>query len=372
MNHKPQTLPHFSRSALLAAAIGAPVLFVALLTAESAAEATAPAVSAQETTTSASPDAAAQDPSTPESPAPTADALPAATEILKQSRGKLEELQTLKCDLHQTAMISGMKLVALGKYVEASGNRVNLQFHVFPMTGLRPDDAKAIALDAPTPELKEADSRGVLTQVSDGIVLYTSWKNGDAVRVTRRNIRDILAAASATSSYDATSAAMDLGVGGLRALIARLETTMDFAPVKMVKAGDNDVYEVTGKWNERIRKEVFQLPEGTVTDPRPQVPEYVRVYVDVATMLPRRIQYLKRSLEPTQKVVRPLLTLDIRNLVINEPVDDQTFVFTTPEKATEEDLTQQVIEMINQSVQPKQSPAATPESSSSATPAPAK
>lgn len=372
MNHKPQTLPLFSRSALLALAIGAPVLFVLLSTAESAAESTDPAASAQDAATPASPEAAAQESSTPATPTPAADALPAATDILKQARGKLEELQTLKCDLHQTAVISSMKLVALGKYVEASGNRVNLQFHVFPMTSLRPDDAKSLALDAPAPELKETDSRGVLAQVSDGVVLYTSWKNGDAVRVTRRNIRDILAAASATSSYDATSAAMDLGVGGLRALIARLETTMDFAPVKVVKAGDKDVYEVTGKWNERVRREVFQLPEGTVTDPRPQVPEYVRVYVDVATMLPRRIQYLKRSLETTQKVVRPLLTLDIRNLVINESVDDQVFVFTAPEKATEEDLTQQVIEMINQSVQPKPTPAATPGNSPSANPAPAK
>jgi hypothetical protein len=77
-------------------------------------------------------------------------------------------------------------------------------------------------------------------------------------------------------------------------------------------------------------------------------------------MLPRRIQFLKRSMDPTEKMVRPLITLDFRNLVINEPVDDQAFVFKTPEKAVEVDETENVIQMIQQSLKPASAEPAAP------------
>jgi outer membrane lipoprotein-sorting protein len=78
-------------------------------------------------------------------------------------------------------------------------------------------------------------------------------------------------------------------------------------------------------------------------------------------MLPRRIQFLKRSMDPTAKMVRPLITLDFRNLVINEPVDDQAFVFKTPEKAVEVDETENVIQMIQQSLKPASTEPAAPD-----------
>jgi hypothetical protein len=55
-----------------------------------------------------------------------------------------------------------------------------------------------------------------------------------------------------------------------------------------------------------------------------------------------------------------LITLDFRNLVINEPVDDQAFVFKTPEKAVEVDETENVIQMIQQSLKPTSTDSAAP------------
>jgi hypothetical protein len=349
MNHKPQRQPAFPRLASITGLACLAAMLVAFLSAGIADESLSPSPTAAD-----EPAAGSQNQASPEESAK----LPTADEILTQVRAKLEGLASLRCDLQQTALISGIKLTAFGKYVEASGNRVHLEYFIFPMANVRADDAKALALDAPAPELNEADNRGVLTQVSDGSVLYTSWKNGDTQRVTRRNIRDILAAAAATTTYDPQRAAMDLGVGGLRGLISRLQTTMEFAVVKTVSIGDRNFLEVTGRWNEKVRKDVFRLPEGSIVDPRPHVPEYVRVYVDSQTMLPRRIQFLKRSMDATAKMVRPLLTLDLRNLVVNEAVDDQVFTFQAPEKIQEEDLTEQVIQQIQASVQP---PTAAPE-----------
>ncbi len=279
-----------------------------------------------------------------ESPAAApAVALPSPEEVLSQARARLEGLDSLSCELQQTASMAGIKLIAKGTYTEAAGNRVHLAYQIFPMTPMRATDGPAMALDAPAAEFKPEETRGELLQVSDGNVVYTQWKNGDSVRVNRRNLRDIQEAAAAVPGYDAASVAMDLGVGGMRSLLSRLQASMTFVPVKVVKAGDRSILEVTGRWSDRVRKEVFQLPEGTFVDSRPHIPEYVRVYVDQETMLLRRIQFLKHSLDATQKMARPLLTLDLRNLKVNEPVDGALFSYTPPEKTPAEDQTEAVM-----------------------------
>ncbi|MCX7401226.1 MAG: hypothetical protein NT138_26375 [Planctomycetales bacterium] len=354
MNYKPQTFPHFAALTVMAAFL---LSIGGLTRAKSAVFADESAAAATPAATDSQPPAETPAPAKAAAPDPN---LPAADEIMTQLRTKLEGLDSLRCELHQTSLISGMKLTARGKYLEASGNRVNLQFMIFPMVAEKADDAKQLALDAEAAPVDETQNRGILNQVSDGSVLSTLWKNGDMQRVSRRNITSILAAAEATKAYDVKNAAMDLGVGGLRGLVSRLQTMMEFAPVKSITVGDRKVYEVTGRWSERIRKDVFKVPEGSVVDPRPHVPEYTRVYVDAETMLPRRIQFLKRSMDPTAKMVRPLITLDFRNLVINEPVDDQAFVFKTPEKAVEVDETENVIQMIQQSLKPASADGGTP------------
>ncbi len=323
MNNLPQTQPKAPILLLLALFGGFTGGFGGLL----------PAVSADE------PPAAPQEAQNPPD-------LPAADEILNQARTRLEGLDSLECDLQQTAMIGGMKILATGRYTEASGNRVHLLFRMYPMATAKAEDLKAAALDAPPAELKPDDNSSELLQVSDGTVVFTSWKNGDTQRVTRRNLRDIQTAAASASGFESGSVAMDLGVGGLRSLISRLQSSMVFAPVRRVTAGDRTLLEVTGRWSDRVRRELFGLPENTFVDARPWVPEYCRVYVDQETMLLRRIQYLKHSPNPADKLARPLLTLDLRNLKLNGPVDDALFRFTPPENTPVEDQTDAVIQAI--------------------------
>ena len=345
----------------------------------------APAGSADEK--SVSPDAAATDAKTPPtstdpSKTPTADApapdpatqaataasadVPQPTDLLNQVRSKLQSLDSLKCDLHQTVMMSSMKLHAAGTYAEASGNRVHVEFRIFPSQPAVKEDTKKLAIDAEPTALAPETARGELTQISDGSVLFTHWKNGDTVQVTRRNLRDIMDAATKVAGYDADHVAMDLGVGGLRGLISRIESLMEFAPVTTKKVGESDFYVVRGRWNAKTRKELFQLPDDVIVDPRPHVPEYVVIYIDAKTLLPRRIEYRKRAADPAQKFDRPMVTLDLRNVVLNEALPDNMFVFATPEGVTELDITEQTILSIQQTTQ---APAAT---EAPATPVPAK
>jgi len=350
MNHKAQNRPRSPFSPILrgyrAAGVGLLLSAAAVLADEK------PAVQ----NPAAAP--AAATPAAQEAPA-AAPALPSADDVLNQARSRLEGVESLSCELQQTASLAGIKLVAKGTYTEAFGNRVYLAYQIFPMSPMKAADAPAMSLEAPAMEFKPEDTRGELLQVSDGNAVYTQWKNGDSIRVNRRNLRDIQAAAATVPGYEPGSVAMDLGVGGLRSLLSRLQASMTFVPVKLVKAGDRSLLEVTGRWSDRVRKEIFQLPEGTFVDSRPHVPEYVRVYVDQETMLLRRIQFLKHSLDPTQKMARPLLTLDLRNLKVNEPVDAALFSYTPPEKTPAEDITESVISAIKASLQePGQAPAA--------------
>jgi len=349
MNHKAQNPPKPSVLSILCgfrtAGVGLLLSAAAVLADEKAASQDPPAAPAVAT------------PAAQEVPA-AAPALPSADEVLNQARSRLEELESLTCELQQTASLAGIKLVAKGNYTEAFGNRVHLAYQIYPMSPIKAADAPAMSLEAPALEFNPEDTRGELLQVSDGNAVYTQWKNGDSIRVNRRNLRDIQAAAATVPGYEPGSVAMDLGVGGLRSLLSRLQASMTFVPVKLVKAGDRSLLEVTGRWSDRVRKEIFQLPEGTFVDSRPHVPEYVRVYVDQETMLLRRIQFLKHSLDPTQKLARPLLTLDLRNLKVNQPVDAAMFSYTPPEKTPAEDITESVISAIKASLQaPAQAPA---------------
>jgi len=360
MNYKPDTLTHFPGLTFVAAA--AVVLAVAMhqASAKSADEKTVPpdtaASEAKTPPTDADPpetpsaDTSVADSPNQEATAASAD-VPNPTDLLNQVRSKLQSLESLKCDLHQTVMMSGMTLHATGTYAEASGNRVHVEFRIFPSQPAVKDDTKKLAIDAEPAALAPETARGELTQVSDGAVLFTHWKNGTAVRVTRRNLRDIMDAATKVAGYDADHVAMDLGVGGLRGLISRIESLMEFAPVQTKKVGESDYYVVRGRWNAKTRKELFQLPDNVIADPRPHVPEYVVFYIDAKSLLPRRIEYRKRAADPAQKFDRPMVTLDLRNVVLNETLPDDMFVFVTPEGVKEEDITEQTIQSIQQTAQ---------------------
>ncbi len=366
MNYKPQSLTTLPGLTLIVATAALLVVVGWQNSASSADEKTAApdtAASDEKTApTSADPasstpdEAATSDPATPAVAATTA-GLPESKALLDQVRSKLQELDSLKCDLHETVMMSGMSFNAAGTYAEASGNRVHVEFRIFPSQPSVKSGLKQLALDAEPVVPPVETLRGELTQVSDGTVLFTHWKNGANVSVTRRNLRDIMEAATKVAGYDADHVAMDLGVGGLRGLISRIESLMEFAPVQSKKVGDAEFYVVRGRWNAKTRKELFQLPDDAVGDPRPHIPEYVVFYIDAKTSLPRRIEYRKRAPDPAQKFDRPMVTLDLRNMVINEALPDEMFVFKTPEGIKETDITEQTIQVLQQTVQ---QPAATP------------
>jgi outer membrane lipoprotein-sorting protein len=345
MNYKPQIRFRASRCVGLLALM---LLFwhpISEIQAQTAEDAKAPAGSAEATPSE-------QPGNVPVGSEPEA-AVPAAQELLSQMRARLDGLESLRCTLHETAVLSGMKFVAQGQYFQASGNRVRLEFQIAPVSSVRASDADSLKLKDEAPAaIPEKEAAGSLLQVSNGSVLYSWWKNGKDSRVTRRNVAAILKAADESKLYDPARALQDLGLGGLNALFARLETSMEFSKVRRERQGEASYLILTGRWNQKFRKEVFQIADDVEVLPQEFLPEYVRIYIDEATTLPRRIQYLKRSQNPGQKLIRPIITLDLREIVLNEAVDDSRFVFTPPENVREDDITEQTVQSILQAANP--------------------
>lgn len=274
-----------------------------------------------------------------------------ATDVLATVRDKLDTIESLQCELYETVVLSDQRFYASGLYSQASGNRVRLEFRIFPIRGVRNVDAENLAIDGSPEDVGKQKPTGEFTQVSDGGVLWTLWKNGDDKRLTRRNIREILEAAAEEEDFSSAQMLEDLGTGGLQALIARLQTGMEFGTVREQAVGETRLLLLSGRWTEKARQDYFKVTNPE--QPMPEwLPDYVRLYVDADALLPRRIEYLKKHPNPAEKLVRPLITLDFRKMSINDTLPEDWFVFSAPEGLAEDDLTQQTIRSIKQAANP--------------------
>lgn len=268
-----------------------------------------------------------------------------ATEQLAESRAQLESLESLQCNIYETVHLSALRFYAHGTYAQASGNRVRLEFKIYPIRGMRKEDKAALALDGEPEDVGKQKPTGSLVQVSNGNNLWSLWTNGDSRHLTRRNIRTVLAAADAAESFDSKKMLEDLGAGGLQALLARLETGMEFGKVREQSSGDTRILILAGRWTSEALEQYFNLKDTAAPLPN-WIPDYVRVYLDADRQLPRRIQYLKKHPNPQIQQVLPLVTLDFRGMTVNGDVSDDLFDFKPPEGLPELDLTDKTVEAI--------------------------
>lgn len=273
-----------------------------------------------------------------------------ANAVLSKVTETLKNAQSLSCNIQQTILMSGQKMLAAGRYVQGTGNRMRLEYRIFPVEALHSKDADLLKPDADAAEISDEKISGALTQISDGSVLWSKWQNGPDTQITRRNIREILDAVKDMKNTTAADSLRSLGVGGLQTLISQLQVGMEFGQVKQQTIAGSTVYVLTGRWTQKTRKDIFQVPEGDLETPLPAyIPDYVRVYVDQKASLPRRIEYLKRHPNPEVKQAQPLAILDFRNIRLNETLNETMFDISKEESddsVEEKDLTRDVIEAI--------------------------
>ena len=242
----------------------------------------------------------------------------AALEFLGQVRQELQKHQTVRADIVQNVSIAEQQFKVKGQYVSSgnptSGMKLMLTYSVVPDQG----------------------ARGEMLEVCDGKELWTMLTLPDSKRVTHRDVLQIQKAAAAANSRNLSESALslELGLGGLTALLASLERTMDFDAMKQEEIEGQSRTIIQGRW----KKEVIQRFPKEKEDLLPAfVPDLVRVYVNAENLFPTRILYLKR--QPEKKTLKPLLSLEFQNVELNEPVSDDLFVFEIPKDVIPEDIT---------------------------------
>lgn len=209
--------------------------------------------------------------------------------------------------------------------------------------------------------LKVGESEGSLLEVCNGSVLWTRTeidagggmrKTGKSAKdrkkeltVTRRNVQRILDAARKSGDFSEqteTDLLVDLGLGGLPALLASLEQDMKFGAVKEEVFRDRPVLLITGTWSEAVSARMRRPgPGGSLGLLPPTVPDQMKLYLDKETGFPYRLLYLKRV--PNRDLLKPMLTLDFRDVVLNEPISPTEFEYEPPQ-GVEIDLTNNWLE----------------------------
>ena len=257
----------------------------------------------------------------------------AAKTAFENSRDKLVSLRSIQASIRQKVSIGDKHFTATGSYVQGSDLKLRLQMEVLLGSASNP-------------------AAGKLLQVCDGQILWTRHEIDEKPRITRRDVRQILNAAQANPNLPESVLIAELGLGGLPALLASLEKSMSFHSVRDETVDGKPYTVVDGTWNTQA------LAQFGVTNPDskqrlPQhVPDAVRIYFEKPSDFPRRVLYLKRP--ASKDYLRPMVTLDFLDVLLNEDVADETFEFQPDENAQQVDVTETYLRRLRQAAPPGQ------------------
>ena len=244
--------------------------------------------------------------------------------LLAEAREELGKLQSVRAKLSQTIAISARKMRAEGTYLRGGDDRVRLEFSL-PREGSNPP-----AFDS-------------YVQISDGQVSWRTLKVGEQESIERCNLQAVRDAIADEPRLERANWRTDLGIGGLKSMLASFEKLMDFSEVTEKNIDGKDFLVITGRWNAKSLSEKIIPGETQAKGPVPgYVPDYVRIYFDSRTKFPRRLLYLKRHPSDAQRW-RPIVTVDFTDVVLNAPVDASSFQYTPPENSVPTDTTPQFI-----------------------------
>ncbi len=234
-------------------------------------------------------------------------------EELKRARELLARNKSVSAKIVETVSILDHSFKAEGQYLQGNldqnDHRVRLEL-----------------------KLKVGDTQGTLLEVCDGTILWTRHEIAKEPTITRRNVQQILDAARQNGSVPENVLVADMGLGGMPALLAALERALNFTGLKIDTLRERPVYVIQGSWKPAYLAR-WQAPPAPGTAPAPlppYVPDLVRLYLDQETGFPIRVMYLKKIVD--RELLKPMLTLDFIDVVLDQPVDQTVFEFKPPDR----------------------------------------
>jgi len=244
---------------------------------------------------------------------------------MESARDRLISYRSVKARIVEAVNLGPRRFHMKGNYLQGTDLKLRLEY-----------------------DIQVGNTAAHLVEVCDGQILWTHQTIGKDQRVTRRNVRQILTAASSVGKSPQNLLTAELGLGGLPGLLAGIQKS-----VQLEKQWDQDVNDQTfvvieGGWKKSFRSK-FVGPDADKEEPLPPfVPEQIRIYFEKESLFPRRILYMKRDEAGTR---RPMVTLDFVDVQWNIELAEDAFEYTPPEKVARQDVTQAYI---NRFTPPKQ------------------
>ena len=193
----------------------------------------------------------------PVPPADPLDTLRVACERLVASG-----VRSIKSRIVERVSIGGRRFRLEGTYVQSTDLRLKLDFKL-------------------QSEAAEQGLEGSFLEVCDGTILWTRHNVGGQTRVTRRNVRQILEASK--NGLQTNLLAVELGLGGLPALLASLERSMKFEAITQEEVNRKKFTVITGTWNDAMKE---TLKSSTGNRPSSHIPDSVRIYFEPVVLFP--------------------------------------------------------------------------------------
>ena len=165
--------------------------------------------------------------------------------------------------------------------------------------------------------------------------------------LTRRNVTQILDAAGKRTDVPRDMVVKELGLGGMPALLASIQSAMIFDKVTVETHQERPVVVLEGSWNEaQLMRWNNNQPVDMSKIAFPAfIPERVQLVLDKESGFPHRIVYFKKL--PDRKVSAPLLTVEYTDIKINQPIDKSEFVFVPPDQLQAMDMTNMYLERLS-------------------------
>lgn len=264
---------------------------------------------------------------------------PQAADLVRQARDRLFNHQTVSADMEQLVSLGAYKFASSGKYFSGSGFKSRLEY-----------------------EVKLAQMQGRFLEVCDGQILHTRRQIGKVsnnplstevpkIELSRRDIQKILKETRQNLDKPEALQAAEIGIGGLPAVLASLESAMTFDAIRPEAIEGQDYLVVQARWKNEERTELMTGLGPMASQIGGFIPDLVRIYFVKETLFPAKILYLKTASEVRQ-TYRPMVTIEFTNIKIDEPLPQNTFVYVAPPGVEERDETGIYLQMIQQINQP--------------------
>lgn len=240
-----------------------------------------------------------------------------ASVTLEGARDKLISYRSIKAQIIETVAIGPRRFRLEGSYLQGTDLRLRLEY-----------------------DLEVGNTKARLLEVCDGQILWTHQTIGSEEQVTRRNVRQILSAAGSAGHTPQNLLTAELGLGGLPGLLAGIQKSVQFEKQWEQDVNGETFVAIEGGWKKTFRSK-FLGPDPADDQPLPPfVPDLVRVYLEQESLFPRRILYAKQDEDGKR---RPMVSLDFVSMEVNEPIAEDAFDYTPPEKVARTDVTQAYI-----------------------------